>query len=310
MKRDCKILVLFTFIFISICFHNAYATPRCSCGENRILKLKNPPIIGKDVLEIQTQLKNIGFYNYKLHGIYDKNTKNATKDFQKSMGLNVDGIFGSSSLKALALYYEKPVMNQSKEKPKGEVEIVISTLDRILIVMCDGKPFKSFPVAVGKFSTPTPIGLFRITQKAAWGEGFGSRWMKLSVPWGKYGIHGTNKPWSVGNFESAGCIRMHNQNVEELYDWVDIGTRVYIIGGVDGPFTFGLRTLVQGSKGSDVVEVQKRLAGHGLYKGNFDGIYGPGTKEAIKVFQKANGLKPSGNTDLATYKALGIQLFE
>lgn len=310
MKNNRKILVFIIFTFILVCFNNVYAAPRCSCGEDRVLKLENPPMIGKDVLEMQTQLKNLGFYNHKLHGIYDKNTKNATKNFQKSVGLNIDGVFGLDTLKALAFYYEKPVINQSKEKPNGEVEIVINTLDRMLIVMRDGKPFKSFPVAVGKFKTPTPIGLFHIIQKSAWGEGFGSRWMKLSVPWGIYGIHGTNKPWSVGSFESAGCIRMHNQNVEEVYDWVDIGTRVYIIGGVDGPFTFGLRTLVPGSKGSDVVEVQKRLAGYGFYDQNFDGIYGPGTEKAVRDFQKSNDINPSGNTDSSTYKALGIQLFE
>lgn len=265
---------------------------------------------GQDVLEIQMLLKNLGFYNYIPDGIYDNNTTKAVKSFQKSIHLPSDGIFGFNTSKALASFYEKAVINPRDEKPQGEVELVVDVLDRTLIVMCDGKPFKSFPVAVGTFETPTPIGLFHITEKAVWGQGFGSRWMRLSVPWGIYGIHGTNKPWSIGSFQSAGCIRMHNQSVQQLYDWVEVGTRVYIIGGVDGPFTFGLRKLVSGSKGSDVLEVQKRLAGYGFYNGNFDGIYGPGTEEAVKAFQKAHKLQPTGNVDLYTYKALGIQLFE
>jgi len=65
---------------------------------------------------------------------------------------------------------------------------------------------KSFPVAVGTFDTPTPIGLFTITEKSSWGEGFGARWMRLSVPWGIYGIHGTNKPvvyWGALNHMDA-----------------------------------------------------------------------------------------------------------
>lgn len=198
----------------------------------------------------------------------------------------------------------------SGQKPKGEVSLVIYTLERKLVVLDGGKPFKTFPVAVGTFETPTPIGLFRITEKSKWGEGFGSRWMRLSVPWGIYGIHGTNKPYSIGGFASHGCIRMHNRHVEEVYSWVKVGTKVYIVGGVDGPFTFGFRTLVQGSRGSDVVEVQKRLFNHGFYSGNFDGIYGSGTREAVKAFQKGRGLKATGIVDEATYRALGILRFE
>ena len=45
---------------------------------------------------------------------------------------------------------------------------------------------------------------------------------------------------------------------------MDVGHKVFLIGGVDGPFTFGLNPLTQGSKGSDVMEVQKRLAGYGF----------------------------------------------
>lgn len=198
----------------------------------------------------------------------------------------------------------------SSPKPKGEVSLIIYALERKLVVLDDGKPFKTFPVAVGTFETPTPVGLFRITEKSKWGEGFGTRWMRLSVPWGIYGIHGTNKPHSIGGFASHGCIRMHNSHVEQLYEWVKVGTKVYIVGGVDGPFTFGFRTLVDGSRGSDVQEVQKRLYNLGYYGGRFDGIYGAGTREAVKAFQRENGLQATGIVDEATYRALGIYRFE
>jgi lipoprotein-anchoring transpeptidase ErfK/SrfK len=39
-------------------------------------------------------------------------------------------------------------------------------------------------------------------------------------------IHGTNNPASIGGFVSAGCIRMHNKDVMDLYRRVDVGTRV------------------------------------------------------------------------------------
>ena len=52
--------------------------------------------------------------------------------------------------------------------------------------------------------------------------------MQLNVPWGIYGIHGTDKPWSIGQAVSHGCVRMYNQDAEELYGKVPVGTPVRI----------------------------------------------------------------------------------
>ena len=41
-----------------------------------------------------------------------------------------------------------------------------------------------------------------------------------------YRIHGTDAPWTIGQNVSKGCIRMHNEHVVELYDRVNVGTRV------------------------------------------------------------------------------------
>jgi lipoprotein-anchoring transpeptidase ErfK/SrfK len=43
-------------------------------------------------------------------------------------------------------------------------------------------------------------------------------------------IHGTNQPWSIGLNLSSGCIRMMNQDVEDLYARADVGTKVIVIG--------------------------------------------------------------------------------
>lgn len=42
-------------------------------------------------------------------------------------------------------------------------------------------------------------------------------------------IHGTNNPASIGGFVSAGCIRMHNADITDLYERVSVGTRVVIV---------------------------------------------------------------------------------
>lgn len=64
--------------------------------------------------------------------------------------------------------------------------------------------------------------------------------------------------------------------------------------------------LKQGSKGGEVKEVQRRLKQWGYYTGSVDGIYGKGTIEAVKRFQKKNGLTADGICGRATYVALGM----
>ena len=253
-----------TFAFIMIVLTMFYSNPSpasgppCACGHHRLLKLQSPILEGQDVRDIQMQLKKLGYFDKVIHGKYDKHTADAVRDFQRSEGLKVDGVFGPKSLERLAQAYlresEDGLLPSGGVRDhawvsEGEISLAVDALNRTLTVLVEGRPYKTFPVALGKFDTPTPIGLFTITQKDAWGEGFGSRWMQISVPWGVFGIHGTNKPWSIGGFESHGCIRMHNSHVEQVYEWVGIGTRVFIFGGIDGPFTFGLNTLTEGSKG-------------------------------------------------------------
>ncbi len=64
--------------------------------------------------------------------------------------------------------------------------------------------------------------------------------------------------------------------------------------------------LKQGASGGEVKELQRRLKDWGYYKGAVDGIYGKGTVEAVKAFQRKNGLTADGVAGIETYKALGM----
>lgn len=199
------------------------------------------------------------------------------------------------------------VVKPAKEAPAGNVELVISVDRQTLTVYDDEKEFKVYHVAVGKQETPTPIGVWQVKRKAKnWGTGFGSRWMGLNVPWGIYGIHGTNKPWSIGSHASHGCIRMHNRDVEELYQWVEPGTVVRIEGKLY-PALYELRDKVhRGHKGSVVMEVQKGLIREGYLKGPVDGIFGGGTEAALKKLQKDRGFEVTGQVDVDIWGVLGL----
>ena len=62
----------------------------------------------------------------------------------------------------------------------------------------------------------------------------------------------------------------------------------------------------RGSYGSTVREIQEKLKNWGYYSGETDGIYGSKTEEAVKKFQKKNGLTADGIAGSATLKAMGI----
>lgn len=137
----------------------------------------------------------------------------------------------------LALSFIQPV--------QATPQIIVNIPEYRLTLVEDGKTVKTYVVAVGTHYEQTPIGTYRITAKEmfpTWFPGskfedktpvlfgpenpLGTRWMEFSPT---YGIHGTNKGWDINYPVSGGCIRMYNQDVEELYERVEVGTPVSIV---------------------------------------------------------------------------------
>lgn len=113
---------------------------------------------------------------------------------------------------------------------RAKYNVVVNTTNNTLKLYKDSELYKTYKVGVGKPSTPTPKGTFKIINLAVNPGGpFGARWLGLNVPGGGYGIHGTNNPSSIGFHVSNGCIRMYNKDVIELSKIVPIGTRVEIV---------------------------------------------------------------------------------
>lgn len=210
------------------------------------------------------------------------------------------------------------ISNKNKEHKAYSEEIlkehtILIEVDKKQLQLLDkssGEVIKTYPIATGKPNSPTPLGTFKIVEKGEWGEGFGTRWLGLDVAWGIYGIHGTNKPGSIGYNLSAGCIRMRNKDVEELFDIVENGTSVNISNGLYGVFGQGFRDLRPGDRGSDVLEVQKRLSQRGYYDGSLDGIYGEMMKSSLINYLKGNDMEITDKIDSVIYNSLGIILIE
>ena len=124
----------------------------------------------------------------------------------------------------------------------AQKKILINSASRLMLFYDGDVKVAVYHLGLGKVSTPTPTGYFQITEKAvnpSWidpsdpeyeipsgpDNPLGYRWMQI---WGNYGIHGTNRPESIGNYVSNGCIRMNERDVEELFDAVEVGTPVEI----------------------------------------------------------------------------------
>lgn len=176
--------------------------------------------------------------------------------------------------------------------PAG-VHIFIDASRLRLALRFGGEVLSTSTVAVGKLSTPTPRGTWIVTDKAVWGGAFGARWMGMSVPWGRYGVHGTNQPGSIGYNASAGCVRMLNRDVTVLYRYVPVGTLVVIMGSETGHFGDSPRSIKYGSRGMDVMQLQRLLLSENLYDGNVDGVFGYGTLSALKEYGVQSTLSPA-----------------
>jgi lipoprotein-anchoring transpeptidase ErfK/SrfK len=123
--------------------------------------------------------------------------------------------------------------------------IVVSIPDRKLALIEDGRVVKVYSTAVGARQSPSPTGTFKITTRIpdpTWytpgkviGPGkdnpLGTRWLGLSLK--GFGIHGTNRPASIGRAASPGCIRLRNSDIEELFELVNTGAIVELRGERD-----------------------------------------------------------------------------
>jgi len=283
--------------------------PFCRIAEEeyRVLAPSEQAVRGRSVEQLQKMLKKVGYYHGPVNGIYDPQTVKSVKKFQKETGLEPDGIVGNATWQVLDQEYCLVTDNSGIPGPKGAVSIVVDTERRKLTVLSDGEPFKQYPVAVGRYQTPSPVGNFKVLRRSLHdGADFGTRWMGLNVAWGSYGIHGTNRPGSIGSYASHGCVRMNNRDVEEIYPWVKPGTRVVLLGNLFNYQARQYRFLKAGAVGGDVMEVQIRLHRLGYYNGPIDGIMGYGVAQAVMQLRKDKELREDNSVDSEVYQLLGL----
>jgi lipoprotein-anchoring transpeptidase ErfK/SrfK len=180
-----------------------------------------------------------------LHFVWAQASKKTkTGDAMKALMLSklVMVMAAAMVLAVRAMAQAAPMQETAAKQDAPKRLIVVSLEDRKLALVEDGQVKNIYSVAVGKPSTPSPVGSFTIARRAANptyhhngktvlpgpGNPVGTRWMGLSIA--GYGIHGTNEPNSIGKAASHGCIRMGRTDLEEFYALVDVGDTVELIG--------------------------------------------------------------------------------
>lgn len=285
------------------------APPRIDRTDYPALFVQEPPMHGDAVWMVQARLKELG-YEIQTTGHYDSETSSAVRLFQLANNLEATGTVSQEVWNHL--FYgpdgepNLPTDSSAPDKKRQYLEIDVGT--RTIKLIEEGQVIVKYPVAVGKSETPTPLGEWRVVQKCThWGNGFGTRWMGLNVPWGIFGIHGTDKPGSIGSYASHGCIRMFNRDVEKLYPQVPLGITVRILeNGKMFPKNLKPVKMRKNAYGQQVVYVQSRLKELGIELDRADGRFGNMTELAIKYYQVWHGLKVTGEMDEETYRAMGM----
>lgn len=131
--------------------------------------------------------------------------------------------------------------------PKGTFSAIVQKRAHRLIIFLEGDYIKEYPIAIGAPITPTPEETFTIATKQPNPDWYapdgnlykyghpknvlGTRWLGFAEKgeYQSYGIHGTNDPNSIGKNVSNGCVRMLNEDVEEIFSMLQIGDKVQIV---------------------------------------------------------------------------------
>jgi lipoprotein-anchoring transpeptidase ErfK/SrfK len=121
-------------------------------------------------------------------------------------------------------------------------EVVVDLSSRTASLLQDRRKVRSFRVGVGTSGTPTPTGRFYVTVKlrppqisaAAYGawalglSGYSEVHQTFGTGDGQIALHGTYKPWLLGQPVSNGCVRMDNDTISLLAETLPLGTPVTI----------------------------------------------------------------------------------
>jgi len=243
------------------------------------------------IVFMQNRLIELGYLADEADGYYGSNTEQAVKEFQKSNGLQATGIADPSTQEKL--YSDASTLVRAS----ADTTLYGSDVMRTQTAMAQwGFMFSKVDGKMGD-NTRTAIKTFK-------------KYMASIDP--TYGVTPTPEPTptpnvnittAFGDMPVAMDVLLEGANPTSVTANGEIDDA--LLEYVDGVKTFQVyrQTVQNGDKGDEVLRVQKRLKSL-KYLYSADGSYGSLTENALKYFQKKNGLKQTGVADKATQERL------
>lgn len=227
---------------------------------------------GEAVANVQAALKRLGYFEGKADGDFGEYTENAVKNFQQQNGLTPDGIVGPSTLAKLSSSSAKTARPTSTPTPK-----------------------------------PTNTPSYANTYLENGSKGTKVTQMQTRLIFLGY-LEGSASSRFCDITEMA-VISFQTRNGLDSDGVAGPGTleKLYSSSARKASGAVGIIgvSLKKGDENSDAVRLlQSKLKSYGFYSGNVDGDFGQGTEDAVKAFQRANGLTADGKAGSTTLNKL------
>ena len=230
---------------------------------------------GSEVKKLQERLKELGYLKGSADGDFGDATENAVKNFQLQNGLTVDGVAGSSTLnKVYSATAKKAPSTTATNTPK---------------------PDSTTASSLKKGSTGSEV---RKMQK---------RLIELGYLSGSAdGDFGDATEDAVKAFQRRNGLTVDGKagtaTLDKLYS--SSAKAAATATPTSKPTNTPATSLKKGDSGSEVRELQERLKELGYYTNYVDGDFGDVTEEAVKAFQRNNGLTADGKAGSVTLSKL------
>lgn len=234
---------------------------------------------GSEVKELQDWLKENGYHNGAVDGIYGPATAGSVQAFQRSAGITSDGIAGSNTFSKMSLKGKQA----STEKSSKASDSSRGTSSSVLKAGASGSDVRDLQAKLKSkgFHTGALDGEFGPVTKSSVIA------FQKAAGIGVDGVAGPNTFKALSSFKSSGDA---NESGSAKPDASSSET--------------GSKTLRQGDTGSNVKSMQQTLKSKGFLSGAVDGQFGPQTAGAVKALQRAAGLSADGIVGANTWKAL------
>lgn len=137
-----------------------------------------------------------------------------------------------------------PIWPLGENPLEGDPYVIVQLTSHEMAFINEGEVKQIFDVAIGNEGKETPEGEFTTIVKARnpyyrktdirggdQKNPLGSRWIGFDAEdtdGRVYGLHGTNKPSSIGKSITNGCVRLRNSDVEVLFEEIPLGTKIFV----------------------------------------------------------------------------------